>query len=93
MSSSRELAHDGARVDLTIPGAMDPNGQTDTDLKPLNPDAPVKLEDVAGRRLTGDPPSFSVPRKEARREDRRGGQELGKAREREARARGWRTRS
>ena len=40
VNSNTEWAHDGARVDLKKPG-------TDTDLKP-RPDAPVKLEDVAG---------------------------------------------
>ena len=39
--SNTELAHDCPRVALEMPG-------TYSDLKPLDPDAPVRLEDVAG---------------------------------------------
>ena len=35
-------------MSVTSSTKLDPNAETDTDMKLLDPDAPVKLEDVAG---------------------------------------------
>ena len=46
--ATRHSGAEGRRVSVPSSTELDPNAETDTDLKPLDPDAPVKLEILAG---------------------------------------------